>query len=65
MIANTRPTLLVMLALMFNLFASPAIAAPWMQPVYLYRYFVWGAQRSEEHTSELRHIQKSRMPSSA
>ena len=44
MIANTRPTLLVMLALMFNLFASPAIAAPWMQPVYLYRYFVWGAQ---------------------
>jgi CubicO group peptidase (beta-lactamase class C family) len=26
------------------LFAAPASAAPWMQPAYLYRYFVWGAQ---------------------
>ena len=26
------------------LFAAPAGAAPWMQPGYLYRYFVWGAQ---------------------
>ena len=27
------------------LFASPASAATWTQPGYLYRYFVWGAQR--------------------
>jgi len=27
------------------LFASPARAAAWTQPDYLYRYFVWGAQR--------------------
>ena len=27
------------------LFASPASAAAWTQPGYLYRYFVWGAQR--------------------
>src|SRR5271166_6044190 len=27
------------------LFASPATAAAWTQPDYLYRYFVWGAQR--------------------
>ncbi len=27
------------------LFASSASAAPWTQPSYLYRYFVWGAQR--------------------
>ncbi len=26
------------------LFAAPASAAPWMQPAYLFRYFVWGAQ---------------------
>jgi CubicO group peptidase (beta-lactamase class C family) len=26
------------------LFASPASAATWTQPGYLYRYFVWGAQ---------------------
>lgn len=26
------------------LFAAPASAAPWTQPGYLYRYFVWGAQ---------------------
>jgi CubicO group peptidase (beta-lactamase class C family) len=44
MIANTYRTRLVLLAMMLNLFASPAIAAPWMQPGYLYRYFVWGAQ---------------------
>jgi CubicO group peptidase (beta-lactamase class C family) len=28
------------------LFAAPASAAPWMQPAYLFRYFVWGAQFS-------------------
>lgn len=44
MIANTYRTQLVLLALILNLSASPAIAAPWMQPAYLYRYFVWGAQ---------------------
>jgi CubicO group peptidase (beta-lactamase class C family) len=27
------------------MFASPASAAPWTRPTYLYRYFVWGAQR--------------------
>ncbi len=27
------------------LFAAPASAAAWTQPAYLYRYFVWGAQR--------------------
>ena len=27
------------------LFASPASAAGWTQPGYLYRYFVWGAER--------------------
>jgi Beta-lactamase len=26
------------------MFAAPASAAPWTQPGYLYRYFVWGAQ---------------------
>jgi CubicO group peptidase (beta-lactamase class C family) len=26
--------------------ASPARAAPWTEPGYLYRYFVWGAQRA-------------------
>ena len=26
------------------LFASPASAAAWTQPGYLYRYFVWGVQ---------------------
>ena len=26
------------------IFVAPASAAPWMQPDYLYRYFVWGAQ---------------------
>jgi CubicO group peptidase (beta-lactamase class C family) len=36
------------------LFASPASAAAWTQPGYLYRYFVWGAQffvssRSDDH----------------
>lgn len=25
--------------------SSSALAAPWMQPGYLYRYFVWGARR--------------------
>jgi CubicO group peptidase (beta-lactamase class C family) len=25
--------------------SSAALAAPWMQPGYLYRYFVWGARR--------------------
>ena len=27
------------------LLAAPVHAAPWTQPGYLYRYFVWGAQR--------------------
>ncbi len=37
-----------MMALLASLAApltSPASAAPWTQPRYLYRYFVWGAKR--------------------
>jgi CubicO group peptidase (beta-lactamase class C family) len=40
-----RPLLALLLCLAGGqLFATPANAAPWMQPGYLYRYFVWGAQ---------------------
>jgi CubicO group peptidase (beta-lactamase class C family) len=45
LIANFHRSRITLLALLLNLFASPASAAPWMQPSYLYRYFVWGAQR--------------------
>ncbi|MGO9450541.1 MAG: serine hydrolase domain-containing protein [Candidatus Binataceae bacterium] len=34
------------------LLASAAIAAPWTQPDYLYRYFVWGAQRAFSSRSD-------------
>jgi CubicO group peptidase (beta-lactamase class C family) len=41
-----EPLLGILVSLAAGLvFASPASAAPWMQPGYLYRYFVWGAQR--------------------
>jgi CubicO group peptidase (beta-lactamase class C family) len=33
-------------------FASQAIAASWTEPSYLYRYFVWGAQRSISSRSD-------------
>ncbi len=45
-----RRAAVLLLALTVNLaaglpFARPVSAAPWTQPVYLYRYLVWGAQR--------------------
>ena len=40
-----RPLLALLASLAGGvLFATPASAAPWTQPGYLYRYFVWGAQ---------------------
>ncbi len=40
-----RPLVAVIVNLVAALlFALPANAAPWTQPEYLYRYFVWGAQ---------------------
>ena len=40
-----RPLLALLLSLAGCLmFAARASAAPWSQPGYLYRYFVWGAQ---------------------
>ena len=43
-IAAPVVAVLIILAAAF-MFDSPAGAAPWTQPGYLYRYFVWGAQR--------------------
>ncbi len=43
-IAAPVVAVLVVLAAAFML-DSPANAAPWTRPGYLYRYFVWGAQR--------------------
>ena len=41
-----RPLVVLLVSLAAGLlFASPASAAAWTQPGYLYRYFVWGAQR--------------------
>lgn len=41
-----RPLLALLMSLAAGLlFVSPASAAPWTQPRYLYRYIVWGAQR--------------------
>ena len=43
--ANRRPFLALLLSLAGCLiFAASASAAPWTQPGFLYRYFVWGAQ---------------------
>ena len=40
-----RPLVAVIVNLLAALlFALPASAAPWTQPEYLYRYFVWGAR---------------------
>jgi CubicO group peptidase (beta-lactamase class C family) len=40
-----RPFLALLVSLAVGLmFSASANAAPWMQPDYLYRYFVWGAQ---------------------
>lgn len=49
MLVRKRPAAVLLLALSIILasglpFASPASAAAWTQPGYLYRYFVWGAQ---------------------
>jgi CubicO group peptidase (beta-lactamase class C family) len=41
-----RPLLALLISFAVSLLsAAPASAAPWTQPGYLYRYFVWGAQR--------------------
>jgi CubicO group peptidase (beta-lactamase class C family) len=50
-VAVLRLALLVSLAAGLPL-ASPASAAPWTQPGYLYRYFVWGAQRITSSRSD-------------
>ncbi|MGO8804133.1 serine hydrolase domain-containing protein [Candidatus Binatus sp.] len=50
-VAVLRLALLVSLAAGLP-FASPASAAPWTQPGYLYRYFVWGAQRITSSRSD-------------
>jgi CubicO group peptidase (beta-lactamase class C family) len=49
------PFLALLVGLAASLTASPANAAPWLQPEYLYRYFVWGPQHLFSISDEYRH----------
>jgi len=49
------PPLALLVGLAAGLSASPASAAPWLQPDYLYRYFVWGPQHLFSTSDDYRH----------
>jgi CubicO group peptidase (beta-lactamase class C family) len=49
------PLLALLVGLAAGLSASPASAAPWLQPDYLYRYFVWGPQHLFSTSDDYRH----------